>query len=144
VYIRDTKTHISSNSAILAFDQISSKNLIHYSSLTTSSDQGYTSEIVKFSITSMKYIGFLSNSIRHHIKEIHQISSNLAIATFNQISSNSDICPEPSLSLIFQISSNSAIVAFDQISSKSDLHPGAFITSDYARGLQNRLWTREL
>jgi hypothetical protein len=137
VYIRDTKTQISSNSAILAFDQISSENLIYYSSRTTSSDQGYTSEIIKFSITSMKYIGFLSNSIRHHMKEIH-ISSNLAITTFNQISSNSDICPEPSLSLIFQISSNSAIVPFDQISSKSDLHPEAFITSDYARGLQNQ------
>jgi hypothetical protein len=71
------------------------------------------------------------------MKEIHQISSNVAIAAFNQISSNSDLRPEPSLSLIFQISSNSSIVAFDQISSNSDLHPGAFITSNYARGLQN-------
>jgi hypothetical protein len=53
------------------------------------------------------------------MKEIHQISSNLAIAAFNQISSNS------------------AIVAFNQISSNLDLHPGAFITSDYAGGLQN-------
>jgi hypothetical protein len=78
-----------------------------------------------------------SNSIRHHKKEIHQISSNLLIAAFNQISSNSDLRPEPSLSLIFQISSKSAIVAFNQISSNSDLHPRAFITSDYAGGLQN-------
>jgi hypothetical protein len=60
-----------------------------------------------------------SNSIRHHMKEIHQISSNLAIAAFNQISSNS------------------AIAAFNQISSNLDLHPGAFITFDYAGGLQN-------
>jgi hypothetical protein len=78
------------------------------------------------------------------MKEIHQISSNLAIAAFSQISTNSYLRPEPSLSLIFQISSNSAIAAFNQISSNSDLHPGAFITSDYARGLQNRFWTREL
>jgi hypothetical protein len=78
------------------------------------------------------------------MNEIHQISSNLAISAFNQISSNSDLRPEPLLSLIFQISSNSAIVAFDQISSNSDLHPRAFIASDYARGLQNQLWTCEL
>jgi hypothetical protein len=72
------------------------------------------------------------------MKEIYQISSNLAITAFNQILSNSDLRPEPSLSLIFQISSNSAIMAFNQISSNSDLHHGAFITSDYAGGLQNR------
>jgi hypothetical protein len=71
------------------------------------------------------------------MKEIHQISSNLAITAFNQISSDSYLRPEPSLSLIFQISSNSAIMAFNQISSNSDLHLGAFITSDYAGGLKN-------